>query len=73
MTPGCTSWETGAAATATATVTRSRYIWSKENSGSHTSIMANLSVTARVLGLITTYNDSSDKLCDLLSETQRLL
>ena len=32
MTPGCTSWDTGTAATATATVKRSRYVWNKENS-----------------------------------------
>ena len=31
MTPGCTSCETGTADTATATVTRSRYVWNKEN------------------------------------------
>jgi len=55
MTPGCTSWVTGTAATATATVTRSRYVWNKGNSGSQKSIMANLSVTPRVLGLLTTY------------------
>jgi hypothetical protein len=33
MTPGCTSWETGTADTATATVKRSRYVWSKEKNG----------------------------------------
>lgn len=59
MTPGCTSWETGTAVTATTTVTKSRYVWSKENNGSHTSIMANFSMKPRVLGLMTKYTDSS--------------